>query len=220
MWDLETKSHKKLPLEEHVALLAGYPAYPRRCHSVSFTTDGSRFATSVNDVFLAPSILVWDAKASRVSNVIATAHRAECFGYAPDGSTVTAGYYDPDFDIHPLRQQVVAVWDAASGKMLVAGPAFELGARAFAYTRDGKYLLIVGQREGPPFPFGDKPGGPPVIGVWEVATGKIVSEISPLGLYFPRIAISPDNKLLAVPAGTNIDIYAIEYTEQPKPKAN
>ena len=84
------------------------------------------------------------------------------------------------------------------------------------YTRDGKYLLMLGQREPPPFADSDMPGGLLAIGAWEVATGKLVNEISPgVG---SELVVSPDNKLLAIPHGI-IDIYAIEYAEQPKPRA-
>lgn len=212
VWDLEAKTHKALPLEEHVPA-DGFrePTYPRRCHSVAFTADGSRFATTVNDPLYARRILLWHAKTSRVTGAIPVKNLGFQFAYAPDGSSVAADYYDPI----AKGPNVVGVWDAATGKKLFAGRLFNWGLADLQYTRDGKYLLIAGLHKDP-----IEAGGRAVIGVWDVATGKVANAIpaseSALGFIPACMAISPDNKLLAVP-GRNIDIYAIEYTAQSKP---
>jgi WD40 repeat protein len=185
------------------------------------TADGSRFATDLPDGSDNPNtviwkIVIWDAKTFRVVRVIATGGSIYQVAYAPDGSTVAAVYYDPST---PSRPYILAVWDPASGKKLLAGRLAdrELYAKSLAYTRDGKYLLVNDHPPGPPF-FIDgsrRLGGIPVVGVWEVATGRLVNKISVESLVELGIAVSPDNKLVAVPGRT---IYAIEYAEQAKGK--
>jgi WD40 repeat protein len=210
LWDLEAKTHKTLSLEEHAPVRDSLPpTSPPRCHSVAFTADGSRFATTVNDVGYAPTILVWDAKTCQVTRAIPMKSGNQKFAFAPDGTTAAADYYHPGLphSYEPtVSRDVVGVWDTASGKKILAGRLFNWGHMDLAYTPDGKYLLAAGVHK-------DiiEAGGKPMIGVWDLATGKIVNSV-PMPAYGPlRIAISPDNKLLAVP-GRNIDIYAIEYT--------
>jgi hypothetical protein len=91
-----------------------------------------------------------------------------------------------------------------SGRKLLAGPVYDHGVAGLTYTRHGKYLLAAGLQKH------WQAGGKSEIGVWEVATGRIVSRL-PAGY---AMAVSPDNKLLAVAAGPNIDIYAIQYRGQ------
>ncbi len=212
LWDLEAKTHKTLSLEEHVPVKDSWrPTSPPRCDSVAFTADGSRFATTVNQVAYAPRILLWDAKTCQVTRSIPMQRGNHRFALAPDGSSFAADYYDPSLphSYDPtVSRDVVGVWDMASGKKVLAGRLFNWGLYDLAYTPDGKYLLAAGVHKDIM-----EAGGKPVIGVWDLATGKVVNSL-PMPAYGPlRIAISPDNKLLAVP-GRNIDIYAIEYTRK------
>jgi len=210
LWDLATKTHKTLSLEEDVPVRdSRHATDPVPCDFVAFTADGSRFATTVSHVAFAPTILVWDAKTCQVTRVIPMKSGNVRFALAPDGTTVAADYYDPDLphSYQPVGHDVVGVWDTASGKKILAGRLFNRGVMDIAYTPDGKYLLAAGRHNIPEM------GGKPVIGVWDLATGKIINTV-PMPTFGPlRIAISPDNKLLAVP-GLNIDIYAIEYTRK------
>jgi WD40 repeat protein len=212
VWDLERKTHTTLPLGE----------YGRGCCGVAFTADGSRFVARVDDVAISSyEILLADAKTYRVARHIPSrlSGTFPLLAFAPDGGFVAANYYQPYYKSDPASGEsgegaVVAVWDAASGNEVLAGRPFGVAPRGMVYTRDGKYLLILGQRSGPPLNQ-DLAGaaGPSVVGVWDVATGRVVNEVFPGG----HVAISSDNKLLAVAAG-RIDIYAIEYAEQAKGK--
>jgi len=218
VWDTDRKTQETLSLKEHVPVgRFRTPTYPGYCSSAAFTADGSHFAGNVNDVLYAPTLLVFDGKTCRVTGVSPIRPGNYFLAYAPDGSSFAADYYDPDlphsFD-PTVGKTVVGIWDVRSGKKILAGRLFNWGTCDLTYTRDGKYLVAAGvhrdRLEG---------GGTPVIGVWDLSTGKVVNEIraasSPFGLLPASLAISPDNKLLAVP-GPEIEIYAIEYAQQPK----
>jgi WD40 repeat protein len=217
VWDLQTDTQTNLPLDDYV------PPFPEEvrapgfkcCHSVAFSADGSQFATTLRNVAADKRLLIWDAKTCRVTTIITVnGYVGDRLAFAPDGSTVAT------FFVPWQSKAVVGVWDATSGKQLLAGQAiFDFGLIDLAYTRDGKYLLATGDVQGGTIQEGPYAGLlETAVGVWDVATGKIVNKISPAGSLLTHIAISPDNKLLAVPARNDIDIYAIEYAEQPKGK--
>ena len=210
VWDLETKTHTMLPLDEHLPRRLQDEAVARSCDSVAFTADGSRFATTVamNQFAFEQRILFWDARTCRVTDVIPTPMMTmtQRFAYAPDGSTVAAAYTTSGW-------MVIGVWDARSGKKLLAGPVFDTAIIDIAYTQDAKYLLVAGSH----LSRFDPRYHSAIIAVWDVRTGKIVNQLPMERLMSARMAISPDNKLLAVP-GHNMDIYAIEYADQPGPK--
>jgi len=217
VWDLKAKTHTKLSLDEHIPLVglgAGERPVTRYCHAVAFTADGSRFATTVNRPYLAPRILLWDAKTCRVVRIIPKGIGNSCLAYAPDGTTVAADEYaGARADSKGFPGRDVNVWNTAGGKEVLTGNPFDYSVNDLAYTRDGKYLLIAGRHDDADAEVetGQRPpGGGVQIGVWDVATGKLVNRVAPVASAPLRMAISPDNKLLAVP-GRNIDIYAIEY---------
>ena len=202
VWDIGAKTARTLPTEES-----------GRFGSVAFTADGSRFATNVYDGHIGSRILIWDAKTCRVTSVVPTGSTPGHFAFALDGGTVAADYYDPSlphsYDPN-VGYTVVGVWDSANGKKLFAGRLFNTKVFDLAYTRDGKYLLAAGVHKDV-----IEEGGAPEIGVWDLTTGKLVNKLPMRDAPVGHMAISPDNKLLAVP-GPEIDIYTIEYAAQPK----
>ena len=190
---------------------------PRCCRSVAITADGSQFATSVTAVDYAPRVLIWDAKSCCVTRAIPIGTSSGHLAFAPDGTSVAADYYGKDRLQGRTPGHVLGVWDPSSGTEFLAGRPFDLEFTDLVYTRDSRYLLAIGRHMSPP------DGGNVAVGVWDAKTGKLVNRISPVtntisALPGAHMAVSPDNKLLAVP-GPEITIYAIEYAEQPKPKA-
>ena len=220
VWDLRARARTILPLDEYVPRAPNLPTIPRHCERVAFSADGSRFATMVSDVCFANRILVWDAKTCRVAGIIPVPHlQPDCayapvphfqprLAYSPNGRTLAAVYSDP-----PAAGDVIGVWDVATGRELLAGRVYDWGAHDLEYVRDGKYLLAAGMQDNPE-PGRNAAAPRDAIGVWEVATGRLVGRIAPVGA-MTHMAISPDNKLLAVP-GRDIDVYAIEYAGESK----
>jgi WD40 repeat protein len=202
IWDLRAKTHQ--PLAPHDM---------RRFQSVAFTADGSRFATSVDEHTRPTAIVIWDAKTRCATSEIPVGSNSHHFAIAPDGRTLAASYDDSTLVHGPrLAPTVVGVWDVPSGNKIMAGRLFNWEVIDLTYTRDSKYLLATGcQRNG------IEDGGMPEIGVWELATGKLVAKLPGNFRNDAHLAISPDNRLLAVP-GPEITIYSIEYAAPPKPK--
>jgi hypothetical protein len=108
-----------------------------------------------------------------------------------------------------LLKLELGVWDTSRRSLALAGRPFDGGTGALSYTRDGKYLLIAGRHK-PPF----GPGGEPLLGVRDAATGALVNCIDREDGGIDGLAVSPDNKLLAI-GGHNIGIYAIHYADKP-----
>jgi WD40 repeat protein len=200
LWDVDAKVHQRLPLEEHVAFAPGYPPVPAHCSNVAIAADGSRFVATVSDVFFRPCMLVWDAKTLRVTRIIPNADRCEKVAIAPNGATVAAGYNRAG----GRGGTHLSVWDASSGTLLASGHVFG-SVRSLAYSPDGRYLLASGNH----LPMG-RPIDPAVIGVWEVATGRLVACLPTTHVISGGFALSPRNHLLAV-SGPDIDVYDVEY---------
>jgi WD40 repeat protein len=206
--DVETGAAQRLPLEGHLVVKPGNPPVPPHCSWVTVTADGSRFATTVSDiVFFEPAILVWDASTMGVTRTIPTEMMCVGVAMAPDGKRVAASQPGKTGGATYLT-----IWDAASGKPLVSGHVFAAGS-PISFSRDGKYLFAAGKH---------LPKGPPddavAVGVWDTATGRLVGSLT-TGKVYCTVALSPDNKRLAVGA-SNIDIYAIEYCEDSKPSGD
>jgi len=145
VWHLDSNTQETLPMDEQVPLAepGKNRPVPRHCCSVAFAADGSRFATTVTDASFAPRILVWDAKTCRVILVIPV-RSGGSMAYAPDGSSLAA--LD---NASNTEGNSVALWDATTGKKLVAGQVFDWALYDLAYTRDSKYLLLAGQHKEP-----------------------------------------------------------------------
>jgi WD40 repeat protein len=103
--------------------------------------------------------------------------------FSPDGSNfATSGWDD------------VKVWDAISGQQLdawkapLAGKENAMGIQGLAYSSDGKLFACVGTRL----------GAKEITRVWDPATRRELFTLSFLGSRVLDIAISPDNRLLAL----------------------
>lgn len=204
VWDLKTDIRTKLPLDEHVPLTdyGKKRGIPGQCLRAAFTADGSRFATTITDAaFFLPRILFWDTKTCRVAGVIPVSPvLGYQFAFAPDGTSVAATYYDASID----DSEPVGVWDALAEKRVLSGQIFNWGTLHLAYTQDSKYLFAAGINR-----TASMPDGKPSLGVWEVASGRLVGCLESGALHF---ALSPNNKLLAVPNGGEISIYSVQLT--------
>lgn len=205
--DIENKSHKLLDLEDAAPFdperdrLRPKP-WPKHCYEVQFTVDGSSFATTVADDYLARRILLWDGKTCRVTGVIPLEGRVPGYllAYSPDGRFVAHCY-----PLGGQRYEPVCVSDSGSRRLMLSGQLFDWGTYSFAFTSDSKYLIACGGQKDPSAQWEPKDVG----GVWELASGKLVSRLR-RGW---SAVTSPDNRTLAE-AGEYVDLYAIEHIRQ------
>ena len=97
----------------------------------------------------------------------------------------------------------VDIWDAATGGKLQSIPAHRLALIRLSFSRDGRWLVTVGQDNNPMMVQG-KPGemiGYPRVSVWDTATWKLQFSLEFPSGGAPGVDTSGDGRLLAVSKG-------------------
>ena len=100
----------------------------------------------------------------------------------------------------------VEIWDATSGQKLQSLPAHKLAVVKLFFSRDGRWLITVGQDSNPMMVQG-QPGvmiGYPRVSVWDTAAWKLEFSITFPSTGGPGTDISADGKLLALTKGGGI----------------
>jgi len=174
---------------------------PQPIYSLAFTPDGKQFLTSSFD----NSIKLWDSvsgnlvrefKAHKVKE-FEMGHQEPVFtaAFSPDGKFIASGSSG--------LERIIKIW-SMDGKVVrnlvnpsyPDSPSFPAASHPgsvtnLRFTKDGKHLISVG----------DAPGNKGFLAVWDWQAGKMVhSSTSPLGVFY-GLALSPDEKTLAVTAG-------------------
>lgn len=106
----------------------------------------------------------------------------------------------------------VEIWDATSGEKLRVIPAHKLAVTKLSFSRDGQWLVTIGQDSNPMMVQG-QPGvmlGYPRVSVWSTVTWSLEFSIT-----FPTTGgtdaeISADGKLLAVSKGNVTQLFDLE----------
>lgn len=97
----------------------------------------------------------------------------------------------------------VDIWDAATGQKLQNIPAHRLAVIKLSFSRDGRWLVTVGQDSNPMRVQG-QPGvmiGYPRVSVWDTATWKLQFSLEFPSMGAPGVDTSADGRLLAVSKG-------------------
>jgi len=98
----------------------------------------------------------------------------------------------------------VEIWDAASGQKLQSFPAHGLSVGKLPFSRDGRWLITIGQDSNPMMVQG-KPGvmvGRPRVSVWDTATWNEKFSATFVGTTGPDADISADGKFLVISKGS------------------
>ncbi len=97
----------------------------------------------------------------------------------------------------------VEIWDATTGQKLQSIPAHKLAVVKLSFSRDGRWLVTVGQDSNPMMVQG-QPGvmiGYPRVSVWDTATWKLQFSVEFPSRGAPGVDTSADGRLLAVSKG-------------------
>jgi WD40 repeat protein len=145
--------------------------------------------------------LSWDL-VELVGNLPAQGPAAPCdaVAWSADGKLIASGGQD----------RIVRVWDAATGKQLLALAGHNRTISAVAFSRDGKRLVSASGGIDRQFPLlgtpnplnlpSDKPDEVPDVKVWDMTTGQEVRSFRLPGKG-PGMALSPDGETVAVTFG-------------------
>jgi WD40 repeat protein len=101
---------------------------------------------------------------------------------------------------------IVDIWDAASGQKVQSLPAHRLAVIKLSFSRDGRWLVTVGQDSNPMMVQG-QPGmmiAYPRVSVWDTTTWKLEFSITFSTTLGADAEISADGKLLAVSRGGGV----------------
>ena len=209
VWELAT-GKEKAPLD-------GHKQWARR---IAFTPDGKTLVTGGNDSFALvrdwPSgkairtielgrtgvsdmhisgdgrrleILFWgeqalsffDLTTGKPIPALQDGHRANVYGIAvaPDGSLISYG-----------RDATVRTWDLATGKVTAQiRVEQDLNAGGFALSRDGRFVAVARNAE--------------TVGIYERATGRLVTKIPAANSVMKFLVFSPDGRWLAACNGSD-----------------
>lgn len=113
----------------------------------------------------------------------------------------------------------VEIWDAGTGQKLESIPAARLAVGRTAFSRDGRWLVTVGQESNPMMVQGqaDKLISPFTVAVWDSGTWTKEFGITFMATGIPGADISSDGKLLVVAKGGGAT--QVFNLEQKKPVA-
>lgn len=192
---------KNAPLKQIDAHVA--QPNPNPIYALLFFPDGKQLVTCSFD----NSLKLWDVAAGKLIREF-KAYKVKEFekghqepvqsaALSPDGKFLASGSSG--------LERVIKIWNVADGSLVrdLANPTMKsapnqppyshpgliLGLR---FTKDGKYLISAG----------DAPRNEGYLAVWDWQAGKMLyGETLPLGV-FHGMALSPDEKLLALPAGS------------------
>lgn len=186
---------KKVGTDEpakHFALEGG------KINAVHFSPDGSTLVAASGITGLKGEATIWDLKSGEVSQRIGRdKHRDILFDaeFSPDGTLLATAGYD----------QVIHLWELASGKLLRSFPSHNGAIYDLAFSPDGTVLASA--------------SGDSTCKLWQVATGERLDTLNqPQGEQF-RVAFTPDSRSI-IAAGADNRVRLWRFLSKAEPKIN
>ena len=174
---------------------------PQPIYSLTYSPDGKQMLTSSYD----NSLKLWDAASGNLIKEF-KAHKEKEFekghqepiyaaAFSPDGKFVASGSSGLERTIKIWSIDGTVVRDLANPKFQTA-PGFPPsshpgGVIGLRFTKDGKFLVSAG----------DAPGNKGFLAIWDWQAGKMLYDNTALNGVYYGMALSPDDKLIAVGAG-------------------
>jgi WD40 repeat protein len=170
-------------------------------YSLTFSADGKQVLTSSYD----NSLKLWDAASGNLikefkaykEKEFEKGHQEPVYAAAlsPDGKFIASGSSGLERTIKIWSIDGTVVRDLANPNFKTA-PGFPPsshpgGVTGLRFTKDGKYLVSAG----------DAPGNKGFLAIWDWQAGKMLYENTALNGVYYGMALSPDEKVIAVGAG-------------------
>jgi len=153
--------------------------------SLAFSPDGSMLAFAVSmSGGIAPTAMtlsLWDLDGEEEPQPLSDLmDSALCIAFSPDGALMAVGP-----DENPWVEAIITLWDVDARETLrtFGGPGHRGGVHSVSFDRNGD-LLASASADG-------------TIGVWDVATGKVLRTLTGHSDWVRSVAFSPDGGLLA-----------------------
>jgi len=173
----------------------GFPVEEGKINAIHWSPDGSRLITAGGIPGLKGIATVRDVATGAVVLAIGEGHRDVLYDaeWAPDGALIATAGYD----------QVIRVWDGASGKLVREIPGHNGAVFDLAFSPNGKLLASA--------------SGDQTSKVWRVSDGERLDTLNqPQGAQF-RIAFTPDGKhLLGAGADNRIRLWRLLSVDTPE----
>lgn len=174
---------------------------PQPIYSLTFSADGKQMLSASYD----NSLKLWDSTAGTLIKEF-KAHKPKEFekgheepvyaaAISPDGKFIASGSSGLERTIKIWSIDGTVARDLANPNFKTA-PGFPPashpgGITGLRFTKDGKYLVSAG----------DAPGNKGFLAVWDWQAGKLLYDNTALNGVYYGMALSPDEKLIAVGAG-------------------
>jgi WD40 repeat protein len=174
---------------------------PQPIYSLTFSADGKQMLSASYD----NSLKLWDASAGTLikefkafkEKEFEQGHQEpiEAAAISPDGKFIASGSSALERTIKIWSIDGTVVRDLANPNFKTAPgfppPSHPGSVKGLRFTKDGKYLISAG----------DAPGNKGFLAIWDWQAGKMLYENTALNGVYYGLALSPDEKLIAVCAG-------------------
>lgn len=202
LWDLETKNERVIlkGLNDEI------PAYFIKVGA--FDPKSKPLVLARERPIYPPSFDLWTADSNKEPAVTfqiplyeERSKGPKCLAFSRDCKTIASADGD----------RIVRLWDAATGKNTAAFPKLPGVLLSLAYSPDGKVLAVgyqVPLKPGESLNYHPLP--PPSVGLYEVATGKVLATLTGEPGPISPLVFSPDGRTLATSdGGPNITLSSL-----------
>ncbi len=151
--------------------------------SVAFSPDGKQLASGSWD----ERIKIWDVASGSELRSLRHYGPITSVSFSPDGTLLASGSSLASTETGDIKDDIIRIWDVASGTELRALTGHSYGVRSVAFSPDGKMLASGGDDR--------------TIKLWDVAGGTELRTLRGHSTYVSSVAFSPDGKTLASGSG-------------------
>jgi WD40 repeat protein len=174
---------------------------PNTIYTIAFSGDGKQLVTSSLD----NSLKLWDVASGNMIREFKP-HKIKTFekghqdpvyaaALSPDGKWLASGSGG--------IERVIKIWNVADGSVVrdLVNPQIKTAPMQPVQSHPGDVVQLRFTKDGKLISLGDAPRNKGYVAVWDPQTGKMLfGEELPLGAFF-GMAVSPDEKTLAIAAG-------------------